>query len=369
MKLQYWLPLTFMAAAGAAQSDILSLKIGDEMQPPGGTVQMKLFLTEPKPISTGKGKMALAQTLATDVEGVSLISAGGDAVGAAVIHGTQVRLICIVPSATFGATVDSPILTITGKVSGTASVGASNPLNINPKNLIFLDASGTPYTEEINAGTLTIDNGVSITDISPGGTVVPANGVIVIQGLNFQPNSKVQMKEVHITDVQYVSPTELDVTVRSPLNMQGQGVTVQNPDGTSATYYAFQRTTVASKTGSSLFRATYPVFAGAFWTSASFSLPVDVGTTYSGLAVANLQTGTATVTVSLVSAGGSTLGAKTFLLAPNTRRVQKAAELVAVPPPAGSYWLLQSTIPIQMLGLNGDDSTGLVTPILPFSTM
>ena len=103
------------------------------------------------------------------------------------------------------------------------------------------------------------------------------------------------------------------------------------------------------------------------WTTAAFVLPAGVGTTYSGLAVQNLQPATATVKVSLIAADGSTLGKKVFLLATNSRLLRKMAELVAVPPPAGSYWRVQSSTPVQLLGLNGDDSTGVVTPVLPVS--
>jgi hypothetical protein len=91
------------------------------------------------------------------------------------------------------------------------------------------------------------------------------------------------------------------------------------------------------------------------------------GLLYSGLALQNLQAAPVGVSVSLVAANGSTLGKRSVSLAPNTRLTKKMVELVSTPPPAGSSWLVRSNAPVQMLGLNGDDSTGIVTPILPVS--
>jgi len=57
----------------------VSLKIADEKVPPGGIAQVKLFVTEPRPISTAGGKFALDGFDA--IEGVALMSPGGDAMG------------------------------------------------------------------------------------------------------------------------------------------------------------------------------------------------------------------------------------------------------------------------------------------------
>lgn len=368
MRTVFWLSAA-LAAAGSAYAAFtgLSLRIGNEIQPPGGMLQMKVFLTEPKPISTGKGKIAISATFAADVEGVSLFSTNGDAAGAAVIHGSRVQMVCIVPSTVLGSNPDLPLLTITSKVRNNAALGSSTPLSISPANLVFLDQNGVPYPEEISAGSLTIASNVSITDVNPGSISVPAGGTVVVSGLNFTPTTTVQFKEVNLSSVTYVSPTELDVTVGAPVTMQGQQVTVNNPDGTSAVYYAFQRTTLSGRSASGLLNATLPLFAGMFWTSATFSLPADSGTTFSGLAVQNLQPVSATVRVSLIAANGTTVGKRTLSLAANSRFVRQMVELVSTPPPAGSHWLVHSSTPVQMLGLSADSSTAVVSPVLATS--
>jgi hypothetical protein len=358
-----------LAAAGPGYAAFagLSLKIGNEIQPPGGTLQMKLFLTEPKPISTGKGRMAVSASFASTIRGMSLFSANGDAAGAAVVQGTQIQMVCLVPSTVLGSNPDFPLLTVTSNVRSDAAIGSSTPLYIKPANLVFLDQNGVPYPEEIKAGTLTIANNVSISDVNPGSASIAAGDTVVISGLNFTPTTTVQIKEVLVSGVTYVSPTELRVTVGAPVTMHGQEVTATNPDGTSAVFYSFQRTTSAGRSASSLLNATLPLFANKFWKSAVFNLPLDSGSAYSGFAVQNLQAVKATVRVSLIASDGSTLGRKAISLATNSRLARKMIELVATPAPAGSHWLIESNAPLQMLGLSADDTIGTVNPVLPAS--
>jgi hypothetical protein len=349
----------------------LSLSIADEIQPPGGVFQMKVSVTEPKPISTGRGRISLLGTVPviSSIDAVNLLSPSGDAAGAAVINGTNMRLTCNVPSKTFGSMLDFPILTITGTVSPSAVPGATTPLSIDPANLVFLDPTGTPYPEEIKAGTLTVANNVSITDVIPGSGPVPAGGAITIKGMNFAPGVDVRIKEVAVSAVNFVSDTELQVVLGAAVpTMQGQEITVTNLHSTSAIYYSFQRTTPIGRSSHPLFAITFPIFEYASWSSAIYFLPAASGTRYAGLAIQNLQSTSANVTVLLVSSTGATVGSKAFTLPPNKRLVRATTEFIATAPPAGSTWRVRSNVPVQSLGLVGDDSTGVVAPVVPAAT-
>ena len=57
----------------------VSLKIANEQVPPGGIAQVKLFVTEPRPISTAGGRFGFDGF--DSIEGVALMSPGGDAMG------------------------------------------------------------------------------------------------------------------------------------------------------------------------------------------------------------------------------------------------------------------------------------------------
>ncbi|MEO8660376.1 MAG: IPT/TIG domain-containing protein [Bryobacteraceae bacterium] len=365
--------VAMVAVTGAAWAVFagLSLSIADEIQPPGGVFQMKVSVTEPKPISTGRGRVSLLGTapVISSIDAVNLLSPAGDAAGVAVISGTNIRLTCNVPSKTFGSVLDFPIMTITGTVSPSAVPGATTPLSISPANLVFLDPTGTPYPEEIKSGTLTVANNVSITDVIPGSGAVPAGGAITIKGMNFAPGVDVRIKEVAVNAVNFISDTELQVILGVAVtNMQGQEITVTNSHSTSAMYYSFQRTTTAGRSSHPLFNITFPIFEYASWSSAIYSLPAASGTKYAGLAIQNLQSTSANLTVLLVSSTGTILGSKAFALPPNKRLVRATSEFITTAAPAGSTWRVRSNLPVQSLGLIGDDGTGVVSPVVPSAT-
>src|SRR6185436_6952705 len=63
----------------------VSLKIGNETVEPGGIAQVKLFVTEPKPISTARNRLSLGGF--SSFEGIALMSTAGDTLGVAVVRG------------------------------------------------------------------------------------------------------------------------------------------------------------------------------------------------------------------------------------------------------------------------------------------
>src|SRR5260370_19310846 len=68
----------------------LSLKILDAISPPGGTIQLSVTLTEPKPIVTGSTLLTFDPALLAPAMGFALHTPSGalsDAAGAAVVRG------------------------------------------------------------------------------------------------------------------------------------------------------------------------------------------------------------------------------------------------------------------------------------------
>src|SRR6267142_4916409 len=57
----------------------VSLKIGQERVPPGGLAQVKLFVTEPRPISTGFASLDLDGL--SEIVGIALTSPARDTLG------------------------------------------------------------------------------------------------------------------------------------------------------------------------------------------------------------------------------------------------------------------------------------------------
>src|SRR6266850_1572387 len=73
-------------ALGATLPNGLSLRVSNEVAPPGGIAQMKVTLTEPRPISTGRMFFSAASF---DFAGVAVISPANDTYGVAQIDGRQ----------------------------------------------------------------------------------------------------------------------------------------------------------------------------------------------------------------------------------------------------------------------------------------
>jgi hypothetical protein len=121
------------AAAGLALAAAVfpgvSLSVSRETAPPGGIAQMKVFVTEPKPISTGGAFMTFDAY--ADVVGIALMNPNQDVAGVALVRGTDVSLAFTSPSATFGTSVDYPVLAVAGHVPADAPIGAYYPLTID----------------------------------------------------------------------------------------------------------------------------------------------------------------------------------------------------------------------------------------------
>ena len=85
----------------------VSIKVGDAVVPPGGIFQYQLLLTEPKPIGNGSTRPSVPSGPVGPVRGVAINDASGQAVGIAVVNGTNISVSAISPNRppTFGTDV------------------------------------------------------------------------------------------------------------------------------------------------------------------------------------------------------------------------------------------------------------------------
>jgi hypothetical protein len=355
-----------LASAGiiAAAFAGVSMKIGNETEPPNGVVQMKVFITEPKPISTGGTKLAMDEGAIDDIWGIALYSTAGDASGAAVVRGSAIQLSYSSPSGTFGMDPDYPVISVAAHVRADAPIGYKATLNLDAAGAWFTDPFGVPYASEMNPGQLTVAPGVSITNVTPGSATVRAGGVVTLWGVNFHPLSTVRFKEAKLSQVRYIDPTRIDVVLAGTTHMHGQHIRVSNPDGSSSTYFSYQRTTPARASVHALLNATYPLFAEAHVRSATFAFAADTAATYSGIAVQNTGAATANITVSRLDSGGTVVATGTFQVPANARVLGATAEFVGSAPVAGSAVRVEADAPVQMLGVIADETgSGTVAPV------
>jgi hypothetical protein len=341
----------------------LSLSVSNEAAPAGGIAQMKVTLTEPQPITTGKGRLTL--TGFTSVSGIAVMGPTPDVAGIALVQGTSVDISVLSPSGTYGSALEYPILTVAGRVDASASVGSKFPVSLEGLN--FLGAFGTNYPLEIKAGSLTVSSGVAIGDVLPGSAIVPAGGIVTLIGSNFLPNTTIKCGTGRISQVRYISPTRIDLVMGTTVNMHGNQIKAQNPDKSQSTYYSYQRTYPMPASSDSVLRFAMPLFSPLSVNTATISLPApdpDRVLTY-GVGLQNVGSADAASTIELLDADGNPIAVSSLTVTPSNYVVRELSELFGfVPAGVSGVRVTSSSAPIEVIGVIADQLFGTATPIL-----
>jgi hypothetical protein len=347
----------------------VELRIPDVTVPPGGMLQLQIAITEPKPISKGGQRMSFASPMLASPLGISLFSPSGDASGTAVFTSKKKpRLSLHSAISDMGNNIDYPILVMAIPVKTTATPGKTANLVLDPSFSQWLDPNGVDYPVLLTNGTLAIGGTLSISNIVPGGGLVPKGTKIAILGMGFQPDSTVQVNEATIASQTFVSPNEIDVTLTTDFNMTAHRVRVKNPStNEEVTYYSYQRTTRMGKSANPLIAVTYPLFSQITWSLAYFK-PVLNGSQFTGLALQNATATPSQVRLQLFASNGTLLATTSLKIGAYRRISRDLTEFfVGVVPGNGTEVKarVMSGPPVQMLGLMGDSTFGTVDPVDP----
>lgn len=376
---------TILAVALAAQAHGpgLSLRIADETGPAGSIVQIKIEVTEPKPISTGRGKIKVRGV--STVNGIVLMNEGQDTYGVAMVDGDELSFAITSPSSVFGTPADYPILGIAGTVDAGASSGTTFPLSLNPAGLGFLDPSGAVYPTEITDGVLRVSPAaIAIGDVSPGSTLVPAGGVVRISGANFTPNTRLQLNEAAIAQQRFIDSQTIEVVLAQPARMHGMRIRARNEgkngeERSETEYFSYERTSSIGASSDAIFAKTVPLFAPATYTEAVVDLPRRAGRRHramrpsqgsgpaaarAGIALQNLESSNATVSIELLDAAGNPYAVNTVSIGPDRHFVRELAEIFGIVSPPSSI-RIRSSLPIHILGLTADPTTGGAAALPP----
>jgi len=353
---------------GGADQPGFDVKVPNETQPPGGTVQVK-FMPDPTslaPMPGGTGRAAFDMASFSGIDGIALFSGTGDVLGAAVIQGTQVQVRFLSPRGTFGTSANYPLFTIALHVNPKASLGQQSILTLDPSTQ-FVNASNQPQPVNVKPGTFTAGGTVSISNVIPGGGAWPAGTVVRLLGTGFQTGTAVTAPDLRFSAVTLQSPSEIDLTLAQGATLDGEQIVVRNPDGSQDTYFSYLRGVPAARSAVPLFAATWPIFSTLTHTAASLG-PLQAlgsGQLY-GLALQNPHAQTAQITLTLVSSNGAIIASSGLNLAFGARVAGALSEFFngTVPAP-GTTVRVSSSTPIQILGLLGDTSANAVNPINP----
>jgi hypothetical protein len=354
---------------GAAGFAGVSLDLASQTVPPGGLLQMQVFITEPKPILKGGQKASFSARAAlvsplTTVRDGALFSPAGDVDGVAVLGPGTIQVTFNSPLTSFGTDLDTPVMAFALPVSAASTNGQKVPLTLDPASAQWFDPSGQQYPVELKSGTLTVGGKTSVTDVVPGAGLIPAGTIISIKGLGFQPTSKVSVNNAVVATTKFIGSTEIQITLTQSFDIEGERVRVDT-GSERVEYYPYQRTTQAGKSTHPLVAASFPLFAHTTWTQAFFH-PVLQGTTFSGIALQNLNASVATVTLQLFSSVGGLLATRTISLPTNTRMVRDYAEVFPGQVAGnGTTVKVTSNVAVELLGLLGDDALSTVSPVEP----
>jgi hypothetical protein len=334
----------------------LSLRVSNEVVPPGGIAQMKVTVTEPRPISTGRMRFNAASF---DFAGIAVISPANDTYGVAQIDGRQLGFAVQSPTGTFGAS-DYPVFTVSLRVPAVASLGSVTPISLGGDGLHFTNPTGIVYPTELKDGSLTVGQGISIDDVVPGSADLPAGSVVTIFGHGFRPTTRVKFEQAKVLVARYLDPTRMQVVLGSATRMHGQRIRAENIDGARATYFSYQRTTRQGTTDIPALQNAVPLFPMRLATRAH----IDVPGVLTGVALQNIGSFTALAVLELLSPHGQVLAATLTTVNPSRFRVKEISELFGITYGPNFTVRVWSDLPIQAMGISVDAS-GLTSPIVP----
>lgn len=354
----------FLAGATAlAGAQPLSLHIPDETIAAGGVLQAKIDVTEPRPIQTGGGGMSFADY--QDFLGLAVHSPNGDAAAVGVMRGATLRLRMVSPTSDIGSSGEYPILTTTLRVPATAVPGTQSPLTMTGAQ--FTGPGGTPYTFEFKPGVATVGpvGSASVIDVTPGSATVAAGGAIVVSGIGFEPGTRVKLKEVATSTVEFVDSRTLIVRPSTAVHMHGQRLEIEIPSTRQRlVYYAYQRTAPLGRSLDPLIGAVEPAFPRQFWTSALVRFTPATANDVFGVALQNESAAPIPVSLTLVD-GAVVRGPVSFTMPANARAARTLAEVFGSTCSAGCALRMSSSQPMHIFGLAGDRAADVVLPVLP----
>ena len=373
----------------------IGMKVLDTSVPAGGIFQFQLSNTEPKPVGHGSTR---PQVPTGPVRGVAVNDPSGKAAGIAVIDTSvspsNIKLQLTSPDALLGTDITYPVVTLSMPLSNSLTPGTTFPLSIDTANTLFFDATKAYTTLEFAPGTLTIAPAGSpyVSDVLPAGGLLPDRTLIKIFGAGFNANTKVSIEGTTIVpaDQTVVNAGEVDVRICNgavadgatvcpnnggSMQLDGERVRVKDTNTNFVLeYYTYLRADdVAGSSANALVKLVHPMFSRVTYLSATIPL-VNSGTQFTGLSLQNTNSQDAGIKIELLDSSNASLANTSFILPGLSggivgKKITRDVVADLFPsPPAGATQVrvtVTSGPAVQVLGMLGDTSTSIVTPVIP----
>jgi hypothetical protein len=361
--------------------------------PASGIFQWQLSNTEPKPIGHGSTRPTVPPG---PVRGVAVNDPSGKAVGIALIptdnSNTNIKIQISSPDALLGTDISYPVVTMSIPLSASLTQGQTFTIGMDAASAIFADASQNYATLEFAPGTLTIAAPGSpyVTDVVPGGGLLPDRSAIRILGANFTANTRVAIEGTTIVpnDVTFVNSGEIDVKIcngtvadgattcpnnGASFQLDGERVRVRDQASNfTLDYYTYLRADndpAFSASGNALVAQVHPMFSRQTYLAATIPL-VQTATQFTGLALQNTSGVDDGIKIELLDSSNASLANTSFILHAGKKIVRDVIKDLfngTVPNGAAKVQMTVTSgnAPVQALGMLGDTSAGTVSPVIP----
>ena len=354
-----------LPAQAFAQTTPVEIKVPNETTPPGGTVQFKFQLTEPRPIMTGTKSVSFDESAFDNFFGVAVSSPLGDAFGVASYRQGQFAIQYLSPLGSFGTVVDYPILTVAAHVRSDAPVGATSLINLGSGS--FTNPLGQTFTFVQNRpGIFTVGGKMAIHNVLPGGGSWDAGTVIRILGTGFSKSTNITAKFKY--SPRFVNANEIDLVLSRPTVMDSQPITLTEKVGnvtTTTTYFSYLRGVESTRSNYPVVASAIPVFPQAAYLQASVnqSGPGFSGNTLTALALQNNNAASVTLTLTASTPLGR-IARVDLTLAYGEKITRELGEYFGAPLPIGARVQVEGTLPFQCVPFLADQGTGALTPFV-----
>jgi hypothetical protein len=327
------------------------------------------------------------------VRGVAVNDPSGHAAGIAVVAPSGISIQLTSPDNLLGTDVSYPVVTMSMPLSASLTPGATSTIGIDKANTsLFQDATTKYTTLEFASGTLTIAPTGSpyVSDVIPGGGLLPDRSMIRILGANFDANTRVSIEGTQIlsSDVSLINPGEIDVKIcngaadgvatcpntGASFQLDGERVRVKDQETNFVNeYYSYPRADDApGASKNTLVTEVHPMFSRQTFLAATVPL-VNSGTQFTGLALQNTSGTDDGIKVELLDTNGASLTpAATFsFILPGGNKIARDViqDWFGGSVPAGAakvrMTVTSGNVPIQALGMLGDNGAGTVAPVVP----
>ena len=323
----------FTAAMHAQTANGVSVEISTETVPAGGVAQIKLRLTEPKPI--------VRTSLLEMYEGAFFdaflgISGAGGLTGVAQIQDGSLRLEMSSAQAV-QLDPDYPILTLAVRTHQTLPAGRSTPVTLDLERSSWISPLGIPYGEEAKPGAVIIGGSFYISDVRPGGGTIPAGGRFEVLGGGFTQGLKVRAEGAKLHSV---TPDRFIMEAKRTIRLDGLRITAEIGRERQV-YYSYLRGDKRAPSTHPALRNVMPVFSSTAAHTAIVELArADI---LNAIGLQNPTGSAIEVTLTAASLFGAPLQSAKVQLGSRETMFQTAEEIFGAPLRIGAAMLMVSS--------------------------